>query len=79
MLTLTDASKTRLANALTDYDCRQFDFRVWWVRDYGVIKAADKTSPGPMRPGALWRYITQRKTWTEPGGMKEWLCIKKGV
>jgi uncharacterized protein (TIGR03663 family) len=79
VLTLTDASKTRLANALNDYDCRQFQFRIWWVRDYGVFKAADKKSPGPMRPGALWRYITQRKPWTETGGMKEWLCIKKGV
>src|SRR4051794_1438407 len=79
VLTLTDASKTRLANALGDYDCRPFKFRVWWVRDYGIRKAADHKSPGPMRPGALWRYITQRKTWTPTGGMNESLCIKKGV
>ena len=79
VLTLTDASKTRLAGALGDYDCRPFKFRVWWVRDYGILKAADQKSPGPMRPGALWRYITQRKTWTPTGGMNESLCIKKGV
>ena len=79
VLTLTDASKTRLAGALNDYDCRPFKFRVWWVRDYGILKAADDKSPGPMRPGALWRYITQRKTWTPTGGMNESLCIKKGV
>jgi uncharacterized protein (TIGR03663 family) len=79
VLTLTDASRTRLANALNGYDCRQFQFRVWWVRDYGIIKATDGKSPGPMRPGALWRYITQRKTWTPTGGMKEWLCLKKRI
>ena len=32
-----------------------------------------------MRPGALFRYITERKTWTDTGGMKEWLCVKKGI
>jgi uncharacterized protein (TIGR03663 family) len=79
VLILTEASKTRLDPMLNNYNCEHFQFRVWWVRDYGVFKAVDKKSPGPMRPGALWRYITQRKTWTEPGGMKEWLCIKKPV
>ena len=58
---------------------RQYQFRVWWVRDYGVIHAADKTSPGPMRPGNVLKYILTRKTWNPTGWMKEWLCVKKGL
>ena len=49
------------------YDGRQFDFRVWWVREYD-------THDPPRQP---FRYITQRKIWNPTGGMKEWLCIKK--
>jgi uncharacterized protein (TIGR03663 family) len=79
VLVLTEGSKTKFENMLTSYDCRQFQFRIWWVRDYGILKAVDKTSPGPMRPKALWDYITKRKTWTDTGGMKEWLCIRKGL
>src|SRR4051794_22299874 len=76
---LTENSRTRLLNALGGYDGRPFQFRIWWVRDYGVLKAADKTSPGPMRPGNVLRYIWTRKPWNETGGMKEWLYVKKGV
>jgi uncharacterized protein (TIGR03663 family) len=65
---LTETSRTRLGQALDGYDGRQFQFRVWWVRDYGAI-----------RPGNLFRYIAQRKLWNPTGGMKEWLYIKKGV
>jgi uncharacterized protein (TIGR03663 family) len=65
---LTDASKARLQNALQGYEGRQFQFRVWWVRDYGA-----------MRPGNVLRYITQRKTWNPTGGMTEWLYVKKGL
>ncbi|HWK27745.1 MAG TPA: flippase activity-associated protein Agl23 [Solirubrobacter sp.] len=68
VMILTDASRERLANALGDYNGRQFPFRVWWVRDYGAI-----------RPGNLLRYITERKTWNPTGGMNEWLYVKKGL
>lgn len=69
VLILTDASKARLEQAgqLAPYDGRQFDFRVWWVRDY----------PAGVNVGNLFRYITQRKVWNPTGGMKEWLYIKR--
>ena len=57
-----------LAPAMTAYDSRPFDFRVWWVREYGKI-----------RPGNLLRYILTRKVWNPTGGMKETLYIKKGL
>ncbi len=69
VLVLTEASHARLANVLLDYDCRQFDFRVWWVRDYG----------GAINPGNVFRYITRREVWNPTGGMKEWLCTRKGA
>jgi uncharacterized protein (TIGR03663 family) len=68
VVVMTDASRARLANALAAYDGRQFDFRVWWVREYGKI-----------RPGNLFTYITSRKLWNPTGGMKEWLYVKKGI
>ena len=77
VLILTDASKARLEGALTDYDCRQFDFRVWWVRDYGVFKATDKTSPGPMRPAPCSVTSPQRKTVDGHRRHEGMLCIKK--
>jgi uncharacterized protein (TIGR03663 family) len=68
VIVMTDEAHARLQNALQAYDGRQFQFRVWWVRDYGAI-----------RPGNLFTYITQRKVWNPTGGMKEWLYIKKGL
>jgi hypothetical protein len=65
---MTDSAKLKLAPALAGYDGRQFDFRVWWVREYGQI-----------RPGNLLRYIWTRKVWNPTGGMKEWLYVKKGI
>ena len=65
---LTGTSHGRLANALGGYDCRQFPFRVWWVRDYGAI-----------RPGNVFRYLTRREVWNPTGDMKEWLCTRKGA
>ena len=65
---LTEASYARLRNALSAYDCRQFDFRIWWVREYGKI-----------RPANAFRYITRRETWNPTGGMKEWLCVRKAA
>ena len=73
---LTEASRTRLGQALAGYDGRQFDFRVWWVREYGIIKAADKRAPARCAPATCSRYITQRKVWNPTGGMKEWLYVE---
>ena len=68
VLILTDASKARMETAgqLNGYGGRQFDFRVWWVREYDEI-----------RPGNLFKYITTREVWNPTGGMKEWLYIKQ--
>jgi hypothetical protein len=65
-MVLTETSHARLQSALSGYDCRQFDFRVWWVREYGAI-----------RPASAFRYITERETWNPTGGMKEWLCTRR--
>jgi uncharacterized protein (TIGR03663 family) len=67
-LVLTETAHNRLLNALGAYDCRQFDFRIWWVREYGKI-----------RPANAFRYITRREVWNPTGGMKEWLCTRKGA
>lgn len=71
VLVLTEAGKARLETAgqLAQYDGRQFDFRVWWVRDRGEY----------LNPGNYFRYVTQRKPWNETGGMKEWLYVKRGA
>ncbi len=48
------------AGQLTGYEGRQFDFRVWWVRDY----------PEGTSVSNLFRYITKREVWNPTGGMK---------
>ena len=63
---MTETSRAQMLNALADYDGRQFDFRVWWVREYGKI-----------RPGNAFDYITKREAWNPTGGMKEWLYTRK--
>jgi predicted membrane-bound mannosyltransferase len=68
VIVMTETAQTKLAPALAGYDGRKFDFRVWWVREYGQI-----------RPGNLLRYIWTRKVWNPTGGMKEWLYVKKGL
>ena len=54
------------AGQLNGYDGRQFDFRVWWVREYDQI-----------RPGNLFSTSPPREVWNPTGGMKEWLYIKQ--
>jgi uncharacterized protein (TIGR03663 family) len=68
VIVMTDEAQARLQNALQAYDGRKFQFRVWWVRNYGEI-----------RPGNLFDYITKRKVWNPTGGMTEWLYVKKGL
>ena len=69
VLVVTEASRARLGPALVGYTGRRFPFRVWWVRDYGKA----------INPGDAWRYLTKRQVWNPTGGMKEWLCVRKGV
>ena len=46
----------------------EFPFRVWWVRDYGA-----------MSPANWARWFTERKPWNPPGGMPEWLYVRRGA
>jgi uncharacterized protein (TIGR03663 family) len=71
VIVMTETARARLLNALPGYDSRQFDFRVWWVRDYRGFYGTD--------PGRWWRWITEREVWNPTGGMKEWLYIRKGA
>jgi uncharacterized protein (TIGR03663 family) len=68
---LTENSRARFQQALSGYDGRQFDFRVWWLRTPETF--------GQIRPGNAFRYITQREPWSDTGGMKEWLYIRQGL
>jgi uncharacterized protein (TIGR03663 family) len=69
VVVLTDTARNRLVNALAGYEGRKFDFRVWWVRDYGKV----------WSPGNWWRWFTKREVWSPTGGMPEWLYIRKGL
>jgi predicted membrane-bound mannosyltransferase len=64
---LTDAAKARLNQALDGYEGRPFDFRVWWVREYGKM----------WNPANFLRYVTQREVWNPTGGMKETLYTRR--
>ncbi|MBE2315282.1 TIGR03663 family protein [Solirubrobacter sp. CPCC 204708] len=71
VLILTDTSKARMeaAGQLAPYDGRQFDFRIWWVREYDKINTPNPTN--------WFNYVTKREVWNPTGGMKEWLYIKR--
>lgn len=68
-LVLTETAYGRLKPDLAAYDCRRFDFRVWWVKDYSKKFSA----------GAWWGYLTARRAWNPTGGMKEWFCVRRDV
>ena len=70
-IVMTDNSRARLQPQLGNYDCRVFDFRVWWVREYGKLWG--------FSPANWLDYVTQREVWNPTGGMKESLCVKKGL
>ena len=66
VLLATDASRQRLAPSLAGYDATRFDFRVWWVRDYGR-----------MDPGGALAWIVSRRPWNATGGMPGWLLVRR--
>jgi predicted membrane-bound mannosyltransferase len=68
VIVMTDEAKARLQTALQGYDGRQFQFRIWWVRDYSAKNLLH-----------LPKYILERKVWNPTGGMTEWLYVKKGL
>jgi uncharacterized protein (TIGR03663 family) len=65
---LTEGSRNRLEDQLAGYEGRRFQFRVWWVRDYGE-----------MSLGGWWRWFTRREPWNPTGGLPEWLYVRQGA
>jgi uncharacterized protein (TIGR03663 family) len=62
---MTDGSRTKHLEALAGYRGREFDFRVWWVREY------DKMA------GGFLDWLLTREPWNPTGGMQEWLYIRR--
>jgi uncharacterized protein (TIGR03663 family) len=65
---LTDGGRAELLQSLAGYEGRRFPFRVWWIRDYGKLT-----------PASAFRWLTERETWSPPGGMQEWLYVRQGA
>jgi uncharacterized protein (TIGR03663 family) len=66
VLIMTDASREALAPQLAGYRGRRFDFRDWWVKDYGRA----------FSPGNWWRWATRREPWNATGGLPEWIYVR---
>ena len=69
VLIMTDASRAAQLPNLSAYEGRRFDFRVWWVRDWGKL----------LHPGAWWDWFTRHEAWNPTGGMDEWLYVRRDV
>jgi uncharacterized protein (TIGR03663 family) len=65
---MTEEAHTAQLPALQAYDCRQFDFRVWWVKDYSKQGLS-----------TWWKWFTKRTPWDTTGGLKEWFCLRRDV
>ncbi len=80
---LTDGAYVQLKPNLAAYECRKFDFRVWWVKEYSRAFPVFATEPeGIKAPFALsnWMdWLTRRKAWNPTGGMTEWFCVRRDV
>jgi uncharacterized protein (TIGR03663 family) len=68
VVVLTEESRARLRGRLGGFRGRRFDFRVWWVRDYGALT-----------PGSAWRWLTRREPWSPLGGLPEWVYVRRGL
>ena len=68
VLLTTDASRESLYAQLDGYEAQRFDFRVWWVRDYGRLSVA-----------RALEWIVSRRPWNETGGMPEWLLVRRAA
>jgi hypothetical protein len=68
VLITTDPTRRRLARALRGYRASAFDFRVWWVRDYGE-QSAD----------AWAAWFADREPWNPTGGMTAWLFTPRRI
>jgi len=67
VLIMTTEAREKLLPSLAAYDGQEFNFRVWWVCDWGQA----------LHPSAWWTWFTTRKTWNPTGGMKEWVYVRK--
>lgn len=69
VLILTESSRRRLGRRLDGYQGRRFDFRVWWVKDYGKA----------LSPASWATWVTSREPWNPTGGMPEWIYIRRDL
>jgi uncharacterized protein (TIGR03663 family) len=69
VLIMTDQARAKLLPALSAYEGRRFDFRVWWVRDWSR----------KLDAGAWWSWFVARTPWNPPGGMDEWIYVRRDV
>jgi uncharacterized protein (TIGR03663 family) len=67
VLVMTEQARTKLLPLLAPYEGRKFRFRVWWVRDWSK----------KLDPGAWWNWFVHRRTWNPPGGMPEWIYVRR--
>ncbi len=69
VLILTEASRQKLGAKLDGYEGREFDFRVWWVKDYGKA----------FSPANWATWVATREPWSPTGGMPEYLYVRRGL
>ena len=68
VLIATEGSRLELGDRLDGYEGRRFDFRVWWVRDWGR----------KLEPSAWGPWFVRREPWNETGGMPAHLFLRAG-
>lgn len=73
VLTMTETSHTAQKPDLAAYECRRFDFRIWWVKKSG--NPEDYQDKFSLK--AWWDWWTKLDTWTPTGGMKEFFCLRR--
>lgn len=68
VLVMTEGARDAQKPNLAAYEGRRFDFRVWWVKDYGKYMFSGS---------AWWDWLTKREPWNPTGGMKEWFYVRR--
>ena len=83
VLVLTENAYGILKPNLAAYDCRHFDFRVWWVKEYSrafpLFAKEPKGVDAPFKLSSWWDWFTKREPYNLTGGMKQWFCVRRDV